>query len=139
MSLNIDQLAKCVKTMELSLQHLQNAQPEDIEYEVFRNAVIKSFELTLEVSGKLLRKALKAYVGNPRQIDALNYKEVLRYAAKHGLLNIEAVERWFVYRDNCNDTAHDYGVAFAQETLKLIPSFLKDAYALKETLQEKLG
>ena len=31
------------------------------------------------------------------------------------------------YRDNRNNTAHDYGQAFAQETLNLVENFLKDA------------
>ena len=43
------------------------------------------------------------------------------------------------YRDNRNYTAHDYGVGFADETLKLLPSFLLDAQALEVVLREKLG
>jgi len=33
-------------------------------------------------------------------------------------MTLEEVERWFAYRDNRNDTAHDYGEGFANETLR---------------------
>ena len=100
---------------------------------------LKGFELTLETAGKLLRKALKAYIGNPRTVDELTYKDLFRHANKHGLLEAPAVERWFAYRDNRNDTAHDYGIAFVKTTLKLLPKFLEDAKALQKILETKLG
>lgn len=135
--LNTDHLSQCIKTLELSLQRLQQAEKNSLDYEVFRNATVKGFELVLETSGKLLRKALKSYLGNPHSIDELTYKEVLRHASKHKLITTDAVKRWFAYRDNRNDTAHDYGISFAETTLKLLPQFLKDAAALVNTLQEK--
>ena len=46
---------------------------------------------------------------------------------------------WFRYRDNRNNTAHDYGEAFARETLILIPGFLDDVSRLADRLQDKLG
>lgn len=50
----------------------------------------------------------------------------------HSLLSLEEVERWFVYRDNRNNTAHDYGEAFAKQTLVLIPGFLEDGGVLAD-------
>jgi nucleotidyltransferase substrate binding protein (TIGR01987 family) len=139
MTLNTDHYARCIRTLELTLDQLKKAEPESIEFEIFRNAAVKGFELTLETAGKLLRKALKAYTGRPREVDALTFKDVLRQAAKHTLLSTDEVGRWFAYRDNRNDTAHDYGVGFAEETLKLLPSFVQDAQALEVILREKLG
>jgi nucleotidyltransferase substrate binding protein (TIGR01987 family) len=139
MQINTDHFARCVETLKSSLLHLQNAQPESVEYEVFRNATVKGFELTLETAGKLLRRALKTYTGNPRTIDELTYKDVLRHAVKHGLLSEETAKRWFIYRDNRNDTAHDYGINFAKTTLKLLPDFLADAHELQLTLEKKLN
>ena len=137
--LNTDHLTQCIKTLEYSIERLKSSKPDSIDYEVFRNATVKGFELTLETSGKLLRKALKAYMGNPRRVDELTYKDLFRHAAKHGLLDSDAVERWFSYRDNRNDTAHDYGIVFVKTTLKLPPGFLKDAKVLQQLLKNKLG
>lgn len=139
MNLSTEHYARCMSTLETSLSLLEKAEPGTIDYEIFRNAVVKGFELTLETAGKLLRKALKAYTGNPRQVDALTYKDVLRHAAKHGLMSTDAVGRWFAYRDNRNSTAHDYGAGFAEKTLKLLPDFIADARALEAALRERLG
>lgn len=49
----------------------------------------------------------------------------------------EEVKRWFMYRNNRNNTAHDYGKAFAEETLKLMDSFLKDVHHLKEVIEHE--
>ena len=63
----------------------------------------------LEQSGSLLKKRLRPYFASNRQADVLTFKDVFRHAAKHGLISVDACERWCVYRDNRNDTAHDYG------------------------------
>ncbi|MEX1119719.1 MAG: HI0074 family nucleotidyltransferase substrate-binding subunit [Terrimicrobiaceae bacterium] len=139
MKLNFDHLQRCTLTLERSLQSLAKAEAESIDYEVFRNAVIKSFELTLETAGKLLRKVLKQYVGSPKTVDALVFKDVLRHATLHGLLSAEELERWLVYRDSRNDTAHNYGQEFAEHTLQLITKFQRDALALYKTLCQKHG
>ncbi len=49
----------------------------------------------------------------------------------------DEVKRWFMYRDNRNNTAHDYGKAFAEETLKLMDNFFKDVYHLKEIIEHE--
>jgi nucleotidyltransferase substrate binding protein (TIGR01987 family) len=139
MKLDFDHLQLCSLTLERPLQSLAKAEAESIDYEVFRNAVIKSFELTLETAGKLLRKVLKQYVGSPKTVDALIFKVVLRHAAVHGLLSAEELERWLVYRDPRNDTAHNYGEEFAEHTLRLITEFQRDALALYQTLCQKHG
>ena len=58
------------------------------------------------------------------------FRDLFRHAAKHGLMQPEAVERWLAYRDNRNDTAHNYGEDFAEATLNLLPDFVADAKAL---------
>lgn len=132
---NLDHLSQCIQTLEKSLERFNQSVDGSIDHEVFRNAVIKSFELTLETAGKLLRRALKTYVATPRSVDGLNYKDVLRHATKHAMLTNAEVERWFVYRDNRNDTAHDHGIAFTKTTLKLLPQFLTDVKALKQKME----
>jgi nucleotidyltransferase substrate binding protein (TIGR01987 family) len=139
MSLQTEHLARCIQTLESSLVQLRRVPADSIDYEVFRNAAVKGFELTLETAGKLLRKALKSYVGNPRAVDELVFKDVLRQSARHGLMEADAVERWFAYRDNRNSTAHDYGAGFAEETLGLLPGFIADARQVENTLRERLG
>ncbi len=54
-----------------------------------------------------------------------------------GLISVEECERWLMYRDNCNNTAHDYGVNFAQETLVILPKFILDAKKLSEIIKNQ--
>lgn len=137
-SLNVDHLRRTADTLEQAIIKLSEVQPDSdaVLYDLYRNAAIKSFELSLETTGKLLRKALKHYGGSPREVDKLVFNDVLRHAGRHGLLDIAGVERWLAYRANRNTTAHDYGAGFANETLKILPAYLQDVRALATTLQE---
>lgn len=80
---------------------------------------------------KLLKKKLIVYFSSKKEADRLTFKDIFRYANKHSLLDDETIERWFSYRDNRNSTAHDYGEAFAEETLVLAESLIQDAKHLK--------
>lgn len=138
MSLNTDHLQRTTATLAQALTALQrtSAEADPIAYDLYRNAAIKTFELSLETAGKLLRRALKAYGGSPRAVDALVFNDVLRQAGKHSLLDEAGVRRWLAYRANRNTTAHDYGQGFANETLKLLPAYLDDVRYLAQRLQE---
>ncbi len=138
MPLNTHHFFHSIERLQRSLDYLVQTKQESLDYEVYSYAVIKGFELALEIAGKLLRKTLKLYTGSPKSIDALTYKEVFRKAAQHDLIDKDALLRWFAYRDNRNNTAHDYGEEFVQETLSLMPNFLQDASTLEKILAEKL-
>jgi len=140
MPISTTHLERSLQTLERSLTQLKTvSDPDTIDYEVYRNAVIKGFELSLEVSGKLLRKALKAYGASSKDVDALFYNDVFRQCAKHGLIEASLVERWFTYRANRNNTAHDYGEHFAVETLRLLPGFITDANTIVARLNQTFG
>ncbi len=137
MALQTAYLRRCIQSLEHALQMLNASAHDSVEYDVFRNAAIKSFELSLETSGKLLRKILKPYFATPKEVDRLVFKDLFRYAAKHDVLPLEHVTRWLVYRDNRNNTAHDDGQEFAEQTLKLLPDFVRDAYALADAVEQQ--
>lgn len=137
MSIDTTFLRRCIQTLERALDELGRCSEADtVMYDIFRAACVKEFELVLEQSGKLLRRRLAAFFAGNRQVDRLPFKDLFRHAAKHGLMAAEAVERWFLYRDNRNDTAHDYGEGFAETTLKLLPGFILDANALADMIEE---
>ena len=129
-------LRDCItdENYEWTLQAIE--QINQLERSIF-TASIKEFELLLEQCGNILRKALKAYGGSSKKIDELFYKDVFRLSAKHGLVDVELVQRWFTYRDNRNNTTHDYGEHFVQETLSLLPHFMQDAKDIIQTIEER--
>lgn len=139
MTLSVEHLLKVADTLEQSLVFLHAAEPDSVQYDLFRNAAIKSVELSLETSGKLLRRVLKMYVGSPREVDKLVFNDLFRSAHKYGLLEEGAAARWLDYRANRNNTAHDYGEDFAETTLKILPAYLVDLRHLAHTIQEKFN
>ena len=139
MILNTDHLKRCISTLESSLTMYRSAAPESIDQEVFRNAIVKGYELAQETSFKLLKRALKEFGHGGKKLDTTLVKEILRLAATHGLMTVEEVERWFAHRDNRNNTAHDYGEGFAKETLVLLPGFIADAKLLEIALRDRFN
>ena len=113
-----------------------NEDPNDILYDIYRAACVKEFELVLEQSGKLLKKRISVYFASNKAVDKLSFKEIFRRAVMHTLIDIDTSERWLAYRDNRNNTAHDYGEEFAETTLKLLPQFIIDAKALSLAIAE---
>lgn len=132
--INTEYLERCIATLEKSYEMLQQATEGTIDYELYRNSLVKGFEMTLEQSGKLLKKVLNPYFASKKAVDSLSFKDVFRQAHNHSLITEEETNRWFKYRDNRNSTAHDYGQAFAEETLTLVKDFLMDANNLKKVI-----
>ena len=132
MTIDATFLKRCLDTLESALQEIARHSPDSIAYEIYRAACVKEFELVLEQSGRLLRQRLRPWFASNLQVDRLAFKDVFRHAAKHGLIDTQACERWLRYRDN--DTVHDYGET--ETTLKLLPAFLADAGALAEMIED---
>jgi len=132
--INTDHLQKCIDTLAKSFVFLGRAEEDTIEYEMYRNSLVKGFEITLEQSGKLLRKKITPYFASKKEVDQLVFKDIFRHASYHGLIDDEQVNRWLEYRDNRNNTAHDYGIEFAEITLKLAETLIEDAQKLKDLI-----
>lgn len=127
---------RCIETLERAIERLGESDTDSIEYDLYRSACVKEFEIILEQTGKLLRKCLKGWAHSPKAVDALPFKDVFRTAAHHDLIDLAAAERWLRYRDNRNNTAHDYGKGFAEVTLTLLPGFIADARQLQQVLAD---
>jgi len=132
--IDITFLTRCIEALDKANNFLDNYNVKDIEYDIYRSAVIKEFEIILEQSGKLLKKTLKPYYHTSKAVDKLYFKDIFREAGNHGLLDIEEVQRWCEYRDNRNNTSHDYGEYLANNTLPLIKQFIIDAKKLAEVV-----
>lgn len=134
--INTDHLKRCIDVLEasyLGLKQQDNAN-DSLHYDIYRNSVIKSFEMCIEQSGKLLRKKLIPYFANSKEVYKLTYKELFKTALQHNLISENHAKRWFNYRDNRNNTTHDYGELFAIETLTLIAQFIIDARELEHVI-----
>ncbi|KEI35436.1 hypothetical protein FRA_34c06510 [Francisella sp. W12-1067] len=86
---NTEFLERCVRTLEKAYGKLLVAKPGDYEldYDMYRSAVIKEFEVILEQVGKLLKKLITPYFHSKNAVDRLTFKDIFRSAAHHGLLS----------------------------------------------------
>lgn len=130
MYIDTEYFNRCILTLEKAYSLLSVTDVEQLDYDMYRSACVKEFEIILEQSGKLLRKVLKPYFHSPKAVDQLTFKDVFRQALLKTLIDTSLCERFLEYRDNRNNTTHDYGVNFATETLVLIPRFIDDAKQL---------
>ncbi len=135
MSINTEFLDRCIITLETAYEQLQQQRAGTVAYDIYRSACVKEFELILEQCGNLLKRLLRPYFASNREADRLTFKDRFRHAARHDLISVECCERWFQYRDNRNDTAHDCGENFAETTMALLPIFISDARQLAEVIE----
>lgn len=136
--LTTENLARCIVVLEYSIQLYNGASANSIEQEVFRNAVMKGFELTQEISFKLLRRVVKGYGVPALRVESMYVKDLLREAAGHTLITPEAVERWYDYRDSRNESAHDYDLGSVNEIFELLPDYLQDVRELEQKIRQAL-
>ena len=134
-ALDLTALERCLATLQRAHTRLLAVGPGGEDHDLFRAASVKEFELILELVVKLLRKVLRDYVTSTRELAEMPFKDVLRQAAQHGLLSLEAVDRWFAYRDLRNTSAHEYGQNFAEKIIVVLPDFIHDADAVLTTLR----
>jgi nucleotidyltransferase substrate binding protein (TIGR01987 family) len=134
--LNIDFYSRCIATLDGAYQELQKHETREITYDIYCAVCVKEFEIILEQSGRLLKKRLTPFFASNKAVDSLTFKDIFRHAAKHSIIDTKSCERWLQYQDNRNSTAHDYGVQFAESTLKILPTFIEDARQLAQILAQ---
>ena len=137
MNIDVVYFERCIATLDRAHTLLLQADIEDIYYDMYRSACIKEFEIILEQAGKLLKKVLKPYFHTPKEADKLYFKDLFRQALLHGLIDDAHCERWLYYRDNRNNTAHNYGLNFVEETLVFLPQFIADATTLARIIENQ--
>ena len=105
-------------------------------HEVFRSFCVEKYELIEEQAGHLLRKRLRPFFASNREVNRLTCNDVFKYAARHEFIARDQRERWCLYRDHRNNTAHRYGRGFAENTLPMLPRTVEDARALSRVISE---
>ncbi len=84
---------RCIRTLNNAYSLLNAENADTIEYDMYRSACIKEFEIILEQSGKLLRKILKPFFHSSKEADKLYFKDLFRHAVLHILITDETCER----------------------------------------------
>lgn len=126
--LSLESLEKAIVTIEKGL----------IEYEQhpdllsIRDGIIQRFEITMDLSWKLLQRVLKEKFGV--QSGLLNAKkDLFREAASYELI-VDA-ERWIEHYNSRNETSHIYDEDVASDVFEHVSEFLPDVKDLLVSLK----
>ncbi len=118
---------------ELADQQWFNQQKPIIQDTLIAGAIQK-FEFVYELSLKMMKRQLKLMAISEDEIEAENFRDILRDAAKNGL--IENIDDWIGYRKMRNITSHTYDQNKALEVYNGIADFLDSSQFLLEQLRK---
>lgn len=124
-----------VVALERALARLEEGFSEAERYPqllTVRDGVIQRFEIAMDLSWKLMQRALKEIY----QVDEgalLSKKDIFRQAARFRLL--DAAETWFGHYEARNRTSHIYDNEEAVRTFERARTFLLDARVTLERLR----
>lgn len=125
---SLDRLKEQYEFLHTHAQTLDNQSRE-----AFRDSVIKRFEICYDT----LLKHLKKYLDNEQLLTdgAPNSpRKIFRLAHEAYLIDKDALKNFFSYMQTRIDTAHDYSLKKAENSLDNIGRFIEDATDLYEAI-----
>ena len=138
MPLELDSLRNSIKALTDLLAVSENdarmAQLSEVEQNGIRSGVIQNFEVTYELSWKLMARWLNTYIG-VGVADGVARRELFRLAAENRL--ITDVDLWVQHHEARNRTSHIYDQERATLVYKATVDFTHDARRLLEALEAR--
>ena len=138
MPLHLDNLRDSIEALaELltaSEDEARMGQLSEIERVGIRAGVVKHFEITYELSWKLMVRWLNTNVGADTA-DGVTKRQLFRLSAKHKL--IFDVDCWMRHYDARNITFHIYDRERAEQVYEAVREFTHDARRLLKALEAR--
>jgi len=136
MTVDLTSLANAIGQLESALEYCNSdlAKADPILTTHLRAAAIQAFELTYEISHKMIKRHLEATSANPAEIDKMSFQDMIRTANERGLIPGSWPE-WKSFREMRAKTSHTYNESIALEVLADIPVFQKEVRFLLDKLQ----
>ena len=138
MPLELTHLRKSIQSLTGLLAVAENdarmEQFSDVERNGIRAGVIQNFEVTYELSWKLIKRWLNTYVAS-EVADGVTRRQLFRLAAESHL--IHDVDAWMQHHDARNTTSHIYDAEEAAWVSQATREFAHDARYLLEALETR--
>ncbi len=139
MEFSIQPLKKAITSLERSIRFAQAWEETHGTacdgVETIRAGVIQNFEFVYELSWKYMQRWLKNNV-SPERVEGVSRKELFRMAIEQQL--IVDFEKWVIFHEARNRSAHTYDEANANEVYALASEFLSVAQRLYDRLEERM-
>ena len=138
MPLELDSLRNSIKSLTDLLAVSENdarmGQLSEVERNDIRSGVIQNFEVTHELSWKLMARWLNTYIG-AGIADGVTRRQLFRLAAENRL--ILDVNLWVQYHEARNATSHIYNEEKALLVYRATREVAHDAQLLLEALEAR--
>lgn len=132
-------LEKALETLGISIKTAKTWIEHPDSTEALKNTlkagVIQHFELSYELSWKLLKRQLEQEVPTPAIVDSWSFQELIREGFERHL--ITDASRWLEYRHMRNLTSHTYNQSKADQVYKSAIAFYQDALQLLKSIQSR--
>ncbi|MHB8264227.1 MAG: nucleotidyltransferase substrate binding protein [Acidimicrobiales bacterium] len=140
-TLDLSALHKAIVSLEDGLTVYSNVtwlneQTDEVQSTLLAG-VIQNFEISYEISVKMIRRRIELDAASPTEVDFNNFRDLLRQAAEVGL--IADVEAWFGYREMRNITSYTYDHEKAEQVYQGSMGFIVDAKNLLVCLEKHNG
>ena len=138
MPLELQSLRKSIDALTDLLAVSENdarmGQLSEVERNGIRSGVIQDFEVTYELSWKLIARWLNTHIG-AGIADGVTRRQLFRLAAENRL--ISDVDLWMKHHEARNATTHIYDERRAELVYRATKDFARDARLLLESLEER--
>ena len=129
-----DSLQALTESLAVSEDEARMGEFSTAVQEAIRSGVIKQFEITYELSWKLMKRWLNTQVA-PGIADSVSRRQLFRLAAERRL--IADVDVWAQHHEARNLTAHIYDRKIADEVYRATREFVHDARYLLNALETR--
>jgi nucleotidyltransferase substrate binding protein (TIGR01987 family) len=131
--LDISALEKAIARLAEGVARYQ----QDITDTQIRDGLIQRFELTYELSHKMLKRYLVSVSPSPETYQSMAFQDLIRSGNAQGLLQGDW-PTWRRYREMRGMTSHTDDEDTALAVVDAIPSFLAEATYLRDRLKERV-
>lgn len=138
MALDFTPLENAIGQLEKSLKFARSplGQQDPDLFEQLRNSVIQCFEITYELSHKMLRRFLREAAANPDDFESMSFADLIRTGSEQGLLRSDW-GRWKAYRQARTDSSHTYDKNKAAAVYAVAQDFVEEARFLYAKLIDR--
>ncbi len=135
--LNLEPLERANARLGRFIARYSEVGQNDPDSDIFHAAVVKGFEYTYELAFNAIRRYVAYNVLSPGRVGQMRIPDILRAAARNGL--IASVDDWFEFRERRNSTSHEYfDPESADRIVNTAPALHRAASELLETLRANL-
>ena len=135
--LNLEPLARANTRLGRFVTRYAEVGPNHPDADIFHAAVVKGFEYTYELAFNAIRRYVADSVLSPGRVGQMRIPDILRAAAKNGL--IDSGDDWFEFRERRNSTSHEYFDAEAADRIvNTAPALHQATSELLEKLRDRM-